>query len=158
MRPWLVDHARLVRPWLIAAFVVIGGGAPATVIGAPHALNDTAPTAPEDKLDPTLKAIARAWRRFGVRGAVNESMSRNVPLEDLRLAAVIHVGSADGRPQVERAVRKAWGEVVTANETQIYVQLPVPAIRRVARLAAVHAIYVDRPAEAASEPSEERPR
>jgi len=110
------------------------------------------------KLDPALDAIAREWRRYGIRGAERESASRNVKLTDLRLSAVIRLASAERSAEVERALRKAWGEVVTVEGTNLYAQLPVPAIRRISGMSAVTSVGLDERLAPAVAPTKETPQ
>jgi hypothetical protein len=105
---------------------------------------DTADTKPRGKLDAPLEAVAREWRRLGIKGAEKECASRNIPLKDLTLDAVINLTAANQRREVERTLRRSWGQVTAApDETTLHVRLPVPAIRRMERLSAVHSIYLD---------------
>ncbi len=114
--------------------------------GGQHPVFDTGTSktaAPDTKLDPPLEAVARAWPRLGVKGAERECAARTITLDRLRVAAVIHVQQASQRPAVEKALRRAWGEVVTSEETRIHGWLPVPAMRRISRLREVTAIYLE---------------
>jgi hypothetical protein len=121
----------------------------------PTRATTVAAQAQPSKLDPGLEAIARAWRRLGIKGAEQESAARSIPMDDLRLAAVIHLASVDRRSEVERALRRAWGEVVTVEGAALYVRLPVPAIRRISRMQAVESVRLDSQYAPAIEPSKE---
>jgi hypothetical protein len=112
--------------------------------------------APESKLDEGLRAVAREWRRLGERGARRECEARQIPLVDMRLSAVIHLTSDDQRPKVERALRKAWGEVLAFHDGRLYVRLPVPAIRRMSQQTAVRAITLDTQLDTAGALQEKR--
>jgi hypothetical protein len=145
--------SRPVAAWLLALLVALhvtlGAQETATPLSseslkAAIAKAEAREKTPRAKLDPPLEAVARAWRRTGVKGAERECASRDIPLKDLRLDAVINLVTADRRGEVERALRKAWGQVTAASdETTLHVRLPVPAIRRMERLSAVHSIYLD---------------
>jgi hypothetical protein len=110
------------------------------------------------KLDPPLQAVASAWRRLGIKGAERECGSRNITLDRLRVPAVIHVDRAERRREVEKALRRAWGDVVASDRTLIHAWLPVPALRRMSRMSAVQAIYLDSSVSSASGPARERLR
>ena len=135
-------------PLLVALQLPLGAQEPAVPssesLQAAIAKAGARDTTARTKLDPPLEAVARAWRRAGIKGAERECASRNIPLKDLRLDAVINVVAAERRSEVERALRKAWGEVTAAADaTTLHVRLPVPAIRRLERLNAVHSMYLD---------------
>jgi hypothetical protein len=61
---------------------------------------------------------------------------------------VIHAVSAPDVAPVARALRARWGEVMAVHEGDLYVRLPLPAIRRLIRLHAVHSITLDAPMKA----------
>jgi hypothetical protein len=131
---------------------------PAEIIEAIEAsdANQKKPAEEADgKLDPALEAVARAWHRLGVSGAERECAARHIALDRLRLPAVIHLVAKARRPEVELALRRAWGEVRAVDESRLYVRLPVPAIRRLSRLTAVQSMYLDLPVVPAKPPSRE---
>lgn len=119
------------------------------------------PASRPDKLDPGLRAIATAWRRYGRVGAEREAAARQVPMRSLRVAAVVSVSQPDSLAEVERAIRKVWGEVVWSDHTTVAVQLPVPAIRRISRMPSVQFVTLDdqlAPLAPHSAPPKETPR
>jgi len=112
------------------------------------------PSGAPAKLEATLEAVAKAWRRQGIRGAERESGSQSVKLERLRVHGVIHLVNQERRDEVSKALRRAWGEISTVEANRIYALIPVPALRRISLMAAVQFIYLDRPMQPADGPKE----
>jgi hypothetical protein len=97
------------------------------------------------KLEPPLQAIARAWRLHGIAGAQHEAVTQNVALKQLRFSGIIRLTDETRKPEVERALRRAWGAVTTTEENRLYAMIPIPALERISRMDAVQAIEIDRP-------------
>jgi hypothetical protein len=161
------SSAIVVAAWLLVALAVPGSAQRIDTSGVADDIakrssikkpSAEAPVPGSSKLEPRLEAIAREWRRFGVRGAERASASRGVRLVNLRVAAVIRLVSPDRRPELERALRKSWGEVVTVQGTDVFVQLPIPAIRRISRLSAVETVTLDQTFEPLATPQKENVR
>jgi hypothetical protein len=150
--------AGIVVPTLVTAGAPDQGPAAGSLAAAVEKAAKAPKAEPDQKLDASLQAVAREWRRLGERGARRESEARQIPLKDMRLSAVIELTHAKQRAVVERALRKAWGEVVAYHDGRLYVRLPVPAIRRMSRHAGVQGISVDTKVTAAKGSSEESSR
>jgi hypothetical protein len=106
-------------------------------------------------VDPPLEAILRGWRRHGIAGAEHESAAQNIKLDRLRVPGVIHLVDEKDRGTVLAALHHAWGESSAVEENRIYALIPVPALRRISAMQAVHFIYLDRPMRQADGPIEE---
>jgi hypothetical protein len=114
------------------------------------------PSATSTKLEAPVEALARAWRRHGIKGAERESASQDIRLDRLRLPGIIHLVDKERYAEVEKALHRAWGEVLAVEEDRIYAWIPVPALRRIALMEAVHYINLDRPMRPDDAPKEKR--